>query len=235
MTQMSETADEAAGTTTRRSKSVTRANILQAAFEMYMGRELERGNERLASVVDRLGYTTGAAYQIWPNQAAFRHDLSVYVAENIEYASLRGLTAKIVELAAMNLPFEQHALAAGDLFIDSFLGREEFYLKLRFVEMKDDRPAEITSALRGAYDQSAWEAGQLISLGLERFQRRICEPLELSLLTGAVTAALEGYALRHRLQPEHVVAAPSKYGAPHYVFSLVFLAILKDFTEPVPQ
>lgn len=202
---------------------------------MYLSRELVHGDERLRTVLNELGYTTGAGYQIWPSQEAFREDLWVYIAENIEYASLRSMADKTIELAAMNLPFEQHILTAGDLFIEAFLGREEFYLKLRFFEMGDDRPPKVTAALRDAYEQSAWEAGQLIAVTLERFGRRLCRSLEMTDLTVAITAALEGYALRDRLQSERVATSVVKHGGPHHAFSLVFLAIMQEFTEPIPE
>ncbi len=32
-----------------------------------------------------MGYTTGAGYQIWVNQAHFREDLQVYIAQNLDW------------------------------------------------------------------------------------------------------------------------------------------------------
>lgn len=219
---------------TRRPKSTTRSIILAKAYEMYLDRRLTPGDERLAAVLSELGYTTGAGYQIWANQAAFREDLTGFIAENIDYASLRSAAAEIVELAAMNLPFEQHTLAAGDRFINGFIGREEFYVKLRFLAMSDDRPDQVTQALMDAYEQSGWEAAQLFEVALRNFGLQVRSGLEMSDMTIAVTASLEGFALRHRVQPERIDTKVEAHGGMHHLFSLVFLAILKDFTEPIP-
>ncbi len=219
---------------TRRPKSATRSIILQHAHQMYLEGKLIPGDERLALVLEELGYTTGAGYQIWPNQAAFREDLIGFIAENIDYVSLRAAAGPILEIVAQNLPFEEHVLAAGDRFITGFLGREEFYLKLRFVALSDDqRPDDVTLALRAAYEKASWEACELFESVLEYFGRQLREPLVMHDLTGAVTAALEGYALRSRVQPERVSTDVASHGGNHHMFSLVFLAILKDFTEPI--
>ncbi len=200
---------------------------------MYLDGRLVPGDERLALVLRELGYTTGAGYQIWPSQAAFRNELREYIAENIDYASLRSVAPEMAELHAQGLSFEEHVLAAGDIFIRSFLGREEFYIKLRFVALADGRPDRVTCALRDAYEQATWEATQVFESTLAKFERRIREPLTMRDLTGAVTAALEGFALRERVQPEAVSKDLSTHGGGHHIFSIVFLTILNDFTEPI--
>ncbi len=198
---------------------------------MYLDGQLTPGDERLAMVLDTLGYTTGAGYQIWANQAAFRSDLAVYIAENIQYASLRSIQTEIVELGAMDLPFEQHVLASGDLFIEEFLKHEDFYVKLRFVSMSADRPPEITAALQDAYEQASWEVGNVFTNTLARFGRQLQPQFDMEHLTTAVTAAVEGYALRDRLQPDRTAGVLVHRGGKHHPFSVVFLAIVNEMTE----
>ena len=226
--------NEPATTRVRRPKATTRTIILQKAYEMYLDGQLTPGDERLAVVLNALGYTTGAGYQIWANQAEFRADLAVYIAENINYASLRSIQTEIVELGAMDLPFEEHVLASGDLFMGYFLEQEDFYVKLRFVSMPEDRPSEITTAMQDAYEQASWEVSEVFTNTLTRFRRQLRPPLDMQHLTTAVTAAVEGYALRHRLQPERA-SSPIEYrGGKHHPFSVVFLAIVNEMTEPIP-
>lgn len=218
---------------TRHPKATTRATILSKAYEMYVARELVHGDERLSLVLDELGYTTGAGYQIWANQAAFREDLQVYIAENIEYASLERLGTDIAELAAQNLPWPAHQLAGGDLYFDAFIGREEFYLTLRFYAMDDQRPEAISTAVRDAYERLSWETEALFNASLERFRRRIVSGFEMRDLIVATCALLEGYALRHRMQPAQAARKVQSEGGEHYSFSVAFLGLLEMFTEPV--
>lgn len=218
---------------TRQPKSATRAAILQKAYEMYLDRELDPGDERLSLVLDRLGYTTGAGYQIWANQAAFRKELAVYVAENIQYASLEPIATDAIELALKELPFEEHILHAGDLFVKVYLEREDFFLSLRFFAMAADRPKEITATLIDAYERSTWEAEQVLASGLKRLGRQLLEPFSMKDLTGALTALLEGYALRARVQPDAVGKDMPWKGGEHHMFSIAFLSLLKEMTEEV--
>lgn len=218
---------------TRQPKSATRAAILQRAYEMYLNRELDPGDERLSVVLDSLGYTTGAGYQIWANQAAFRKELAVYVAENIDYASLAPILEEAVALGERNLPFEQHTLHAGDLFAKAFLHREDFFLSLRFFAMSDERPKEITSTLIDAYERSSWEISEVLIGRMEHFGIRLREPFGMRDLIGALTALLEGYALRTRVQPEAVSTSLPWNDGEHHMFSVAFLALLKEMTEPI--
>lgn len=200
---------------------------------MYLERKLDPGDERLSVVLDSLGYTTGAGYQIWANQAAFRRELAIHVAENIEYASLAPILEEAVALGERNLPFEEHTLNAGDLFAKAYLGREEFFLSLRFFAMADDRPEEITTTLADAYERSSWEISEVLMGRLEHFGLRFREPFGMRDLIGCLTALLEGFALRTRVQPDAVSdSLPMKDGK-HHVFSVAFLALIKEMTEPL--
>lgn len=219
-------------TNTRRPKSATRAAILQQAYEMYLSKELEPGNEKLALVLERLGYTTGAGYQIWQNQAEFRQELAIYVAENIEYASLAPITEEAIKLSERNLPFDEHVLHAGDLFVKIYLHRQDFFLSLRFFAMDDERPEVITSTLIDAYERSSWEVSNVLLMGIERFGRRLREPITIRDITAALTALLEGYALRARVEPGAVNDAIKWNDDEHHMFSIVFLSLMKEATEP---
>ncbi len=219
---------------TRHPKSTTRANILAKAYQMYLNREIDHGDERLSAVLDQLGYTTGAGYQIWANQAAFREDLKVYVAENIEYAKLGMIDAKRAELEARNLKvFDKFVLHSGDNFLEHFVGQEGFFLSLRFFGMADDRPDEVTTALREAYSQGSWEVEDRFQFVLDRFERRLRPEFEMADLTAAVTALFEGYALRHRVDPDRAMRRVQHCDEEHYAFSVAFLGTVTQYVERV--
>lgn len=219
---------------TRHPKSTTRANILAKAYEMYLKREIDHGDERLSAVLDQLGYTTGAGYQIWANQAAFREDLKVYVAENIEYAKLGMVEEKRAELEARQLDdFDLFVLYSGDNFLEHFLGQEGFYLSLRFFGMGSDRPEDITKALRGAYTKGSWEVEERFRAVLQGYEHRLLPEFEMADLTTAVTALFEGYALRHRVDPAQATRKIIYRGEEHYVFSVAFLGTIKQYVEKI--
>lgn len=220
---------------TRHPKSVTRATILQKAYELYLNREITHGDERLSTVLDELGYTTGAGYQIWANQAAFRDDLQVYVAENIEYATLASLAGHIQELHSKNLSFDNQVLAGADLYIDMFLGREDFYLSLRFFAMAADRAKDITNALIQGYERLTWEMMSLFESVLNDHGRKMKAGLTLQDLAVATTALVEGYALRQRIQPDKLEPSINYSDGVHHVFSIAFLGVVREFTEELPS
>lgn len=211
---------------------MTRATILQKAYELYLNRELVHGDERLSVVLDSLGYTTGAGYQIWANQAAFRKELQVYIAENISFASLAGLSEEIAQLHARKLPFEQQVLAAADMYVERFLGREDFYLALRFYAMAE-RPQEITDAVGQGYERLTWEITDLFESVLADHGRRMRPGLEVVDLAVAAAALTEGYALRDRIQPARIRRSVEFIDGSHTAFAVAFLGVVKGFTEEV--
>jgi hypothetical protein len=214
---------------TRRPKSMTRTVILQRAYEMYLDRELIHGDERLSVVLESLGYTTGAGYQIWPNQAAFRLDLQVYIAERIDYASLAVIADQLQAIRDAELQLDEHILAIGDAYIRFFVEREEFYLSLRFYAMGDERPKPITEGMRDAYVQMGWELDRALVGAFERHGRRLRDGFSMTQLSGTVTALAEGFALRHRVGPE--VPSVEIGDAEHHPFSVALLAVLNHYLE----
>lgn len=220
---------------TRHPKSITRANILAKAYEMYLANEIDHGDERLSAVLDRLGYTTGAGYQIWANQAAFREELKVYVAENIDYAKLEMVEAKRAALMERNPEFPLFVRCSGDIYFESFIGKEDFYLSLRFFAMSGDRPEPITNALSGAYHQSSWAVGARFADVLKFKEHRLRDCFEMEDLTAAVTALIEGYALRYRVDPERASRKVQFEGEEHYAFSIAFCGLIFQFIEPDPS
>lgn len=220
---------------TRHPKAVTRATILAKAYEMYLDRRLVHGDERLSSVLDELGYTTGAGYQIWANQAEFRADLQVYVAENIEYASPSIVADDILALRAQDPTVEQLTLGIADLYLERMVGSEAFLLTLRFFGMSADRPPEITEALSDSYERSGWQIRERLENALAMSGRRVKGHFQIDDLVMAITALLEGYALRSSVQRDRVMQMVEFADGKHYGFSVAFLGVIQQFTESIPE
>lgn len=217
---------------TRHPKSVTRATILQKAYELYLNRQLIHGDERLSVVLDELGYTTGAGYQIWANQAAFRDELQVFVAENIEYASLSAMAGEVKALHERGLDFDEQVLAGADMYVENFLGREDFYLSLRFYAMAE-RPEQITDAVIQGYERLTWQTTGLFENVLADHGRRLKPGLDVLDLAVATTALAEGFALRLRIQPDRIHSEIKYMDGPHHAFSIAFLGMVREFTEKI--
>lgn len=219
---------------TRRPKEATRAAILAKAYELYLDKKLTPGDERLSVVLDSLGYTTGAGYQIWSNQAEFRQELQVYIAENIEYASLRAIAGQVAELDRLKLDFDQRVLEGAERYITAFLGREDFYISLRFMSMPAERPPQITAAITQAYERLTWETSELFKNVLKVEGRRMKDGHTYDDLAVATSALAEGYALRNRFQPERIKTDIATEYGPYHAFSVSFLGIVTQMVELDP-
>lgn len=67
----------------RKPKAMTKATIRAKALEVALtGPEPLERLPRVADILDALGMTTGSAYQIWPSQQAFWHDLAAAICEH---------------------------------------------------------------------------------------------------------------------------------------------------------
>jgi hypothetical protein len=218
---------------TRHPKATTRATILAKAYEMYLDRRLIHGDERLSHVLDELGYTTGAGYQIWANQAAFRRDLQIYVAENIAYANPELVAADVEKALAASESADEVSLHVADLYFAAMVGVKEFYLTLRFLGMGEERPEEISETLSDAYERSSWEVVERLENALTQVKRRMRDGLTVEGLGVAITALLEGYALRFAAQPEKASKKYEYDGRSHTGFAVAYLGIVNQFTEPV--
>ena len=193
-------------------------------------RDLVHGDERLSTVLESLGYTTGAGYQIWPNQAAFRLDLQTYIAERIDYATARWPSpTSSQEIRDRELPLEEHILAIGDAYIDYFVSREEFFLD----------PAVLRHGGGAAAGDHRGDEGRLRP---DRLGRRAGAGCGLR-AAGSTSpgGAHDGPADRHDHRPGRGLCAPSPDRSARAVgrdcrrgpppFSVALLALVKDYVE----
>lgn len=211
---------------TRQTKEETRQTILERAYEMYRDGGLDRTDVKVATVLKDLGYTTGAAYYIWPNQAEFRREFMIHMAENIEYGTLRALQEDIAELNKRDLTFRQRVLLGGDAYIDNFLGQEDFFISLRFYEMLHP-PKEIRTAVSLAYEAMQGHVVAYFEGLLARYGKRMRDESVYGVneIVVSGTAMVEGFALRHRFQPEKIERTIVMEDDKHYLFSVNMLAM----------
>jgi hypothetical protein len=166
---------------------------------MYLDRKLIQGDERLAFVLEELGYTTGAGYQIWANQAAFREDLRDYVAENLDYRAL-ATQEEVEQIAGQNLEFGDYVAELARRMIYRATV-EEFYLSLRFYALNDDeRTSAITRSLRSTFRYRAEFAEALIKYAVDAYGKIL--PADSYGLAVSVIERIDGHLLAWRICPE---------------------------------
>ncbi len=206
---------------------MTRARILEKAYELYRDNVLVHGDERLSVVLESLGYTTGAGYQIWPNQAAFRRDLQIYVAQNLSNRCVEILAAEIDSRDKGEL--DDYVLAMGERFVDHLSNCDDFYFGLRFFAMGDDRPTEIGEALQASYDVLAADVGLCVDGALAHFGLVFRPGRTRDQLVTTIVALAEGFALRHRTRP---ASSPAEVGGQEYhPFSVALLSLAHQFCQ----
>ena len=219
---------------TRQTKAQTRQTILDQTYEMYRDGRLDRSDVRLAAVLNELGYTTGAAYYIWPNQAAFRREFMIFLAENIEYATMRVLADRVAEVRANHPAFDETLLNGSDMYIDHFVRQEDFYMSLGLYEMVDP-PDEVVTAVSLAYESMQGQVVAFFTESIARHDRRFVDESVYGVneLVISCTAMVEGFALRHRFQPEKITPSVPFRDGKHHLFSVNLLTLAEAFTEPI--
>lgn len=227
----------------RRTADETRRLLLEAGTELALqslsAREASAGGPlahiRVQDVVkeaSRLAdatVTTGAAYNIWPSQAAFQVDLMFFLLEEGAYPS----AARILELAA--------ELFAARVSLDELgerLSDENFRIEAESPVARAARaflalagvPA-VREALRAAHD-SFLESGRVLYTQLLTYAGlRIREPYTLDQLITVMGALNEGLQGTYAVVPE-LFDVPK--GAPSLV-ATASLAVFNSFCEPADE
>jgi hypothetical protein len=201
---------------------MTRVAILERAQEMYVDRELVHGDERLSAVLEDLGYTTGAGYQIWSNQAEFRQDLQVFVAERLQAVDLDGLADTVDGSQDLAQAIDQLSIR----LLDRVCAWGDYFLSLRFYGMDADRPEEVTAAMVGTADRFIESLEAMLSEVVARLGRRFRPEADSRVVAQAVAALLQGLALQQRVDRR---AAGSRNRS---AASLGLVALLDAATEP---
>ncbi len=185
------------------SKDRTRRKLLEVGRQLIVERGLRDTIDiRLTEVLDSAGMTTGAAYNIWPNQDAYRRSLALHIAETLEWADQRLLGAAIDSLQP-EIPLHEWVPLACDFYFSAFVSRWDYYILLQFWGIKDPGD-DLVAAINRGYDVVHDSFRSLFQRALEVHDLKMVEPYTLDDLCVMATAICEGLALRHRFQPDRL-------------------------------
>ena len=185
------------------SKDLTRQKLLAIGRELIVDRGLRDTIDlKLTEVLEQAGMTTGAAYNIWPNQDAYRRSLALYVAETMEWADERLLGAAIDSLHP-DVPLDEWVPLACEFYFSAFVSRWDYYILLQFWGIKEPG-ADLVAAINRGYDIVHDSLRALFGRALEVHDLEMVDPFTLDDLCVMATANCEGLALRHRFQPERL-------------------------------
>lgn len=231
----------------RRSADETRQLILEAALRLLLERGAIAGVQhiRLQEVLRSVGLTTGAAYRIWADQDEFHRDLAVEMVGLRFAPPVSSASTAIREVLATGGSIEDVVRTAAQDHVDyisTFHLEPESRDSHAFITALALRTAagswpelRVASAERhrGSIDAFAEFYGAL----LQRFGRRIREPLTIVDFTEAMAALGEGFAIRAAEGLGHpVYDIPDGAELPSgrwTLFGIGIQGLLAAFTVPV--
>ncbi len=209
----------------RATKDDTRHKLLEAGRELLVADGLRQVIDiRLTDVLELVGLTTGAAYNIWDSQDEYRHELAIHVAKNLEWADDRLLRDSLAEMPT-DVPMDQWITAAGNAYFEAFVARWDYYILLQFWGVKNPDP-ELIEAIRQGYDMVHQRLVFLFQVTSDMYSLELEDPYTLDDMAVAATAICEGLAIRHRFEPERVTTAAGP------LFSDLMLRFTRSMTTP---
>ena len=180
---------------------------------------------RLSSVLEHMGLTSGAAYNIWPTQQAFQRDLAHHLIGEYSWA---GPDHNEIKFDPTAEPTDEVRRLAR-LYLESFTDDTQFYLALRFWGVKDPSAA-LQEAVRAGYSVNHEQWRLFYLFGFDWAGLRIRDGYSLDDFVVMATMVTEGAALRHRFEPERL---RSDHGRDLY--GEVLVALVAHFTEPIDE
>lgn len=187
----------------RATKDETKLKLLEAGRDILLAEGLRQVIDiRLTDVLNRVGLTTGAAYNIWDSQDEYRRELALFVAENLGWADDRLIRDSLAEMPT-DVTLEQWIKIAGDAYFESFTARWDYFILLQFWGVKDP-DEELVAAIREGYDMVHQRLVFLFQATIDLYNLELVEPYTIDDVAVAATAICEGLALRHRFEPERV-------------------------------
>ncbi len=151
---------------------------------------------RLTDVLEQLGLTTGAAYNIWESQSDFRSDLAHYVANNAEWRPSiawrekiqSGMSSLSASEAAQRL-IACYVAGLRDLPDEPII---HYFWTLR--QAPPDLRTEISAGLKGRRD----DIGELYAAWSETFGLRVKEPYSEATVVNTLCTLIDGLVMRSR-------------------------------------
>lgn len=202
----------------RRSVAETRELLLSAAVDLLRERAERAGDDVVSAALAHIRFTqvseratelvradvgdpdapavtTGAIYNLWPNQPDFQVDLLLHVAE-LQAQLVPGLDATVHrfrEAAAGAVPLEQVLRELVEQVYRHYRDDPLFRVELSFlIGARDQRVRQALARRREAFSASADQAWQAL---LDAYGLRLRAPWRIRDVTGAVASILVGSAV----------------------------------------
>lgn len=237
---------------TRRSIEQTRELMLRAGADLVFAFAEGDGDDVPASVLAHIrmtdvasrataldpasgGVTTGSLYQLWPSQAEFQAELLFHLIDLAAVpAGDRPVQQGIELLAAGRDPL---AVLAQAVDLDFRLTHEapETYIDLASY-IAANHP-KVRAALRSSYLTVSERGRAFYELLMRIHGRRIVAPFTVDTLSTAIVACVEGFILRHRVDPgavpETLQATIDGTPVSGSIVALTAIGIYLSMTEPL--
>jgi AcrR family transcriptional regulator len=227
----------------------TRRLILEAAIQMLLERGATAGVQhiRLQEVLRSVGLTTGAAYRIWGDQDEFHRDLAVAMVGLRFAPPVASAAGAIEEVLSSGGSLDDVARVAA---LDFVTYASKFHLE---PESRDSHAFITALALRTAagawpelrgasaerHRESIAAFATFYAALLQRFGRRMREPLTIVDFTEAMAALGEGFAIRAAEGLDHpTYDIPEGAELPSgewTLFGIGIRGLVAAFTIPVPE
>lgn len=199
-------------TTANERHSATRTKILNAGIAVWADQTASVlvNGFTVARIATAANITRSTFYAYWPSTEEYVADLATHLSDldTMNYPSIVANLPidKRPRSAVTDLP--QAIVESCRAHFEAAINDESFGLRLAFLSKADD-PA-IAAALRDLYRKA--EAAQYAPFlsSLERWGRKLREPIDESMMQIIFSSLLEGLAARYRLDPDSF--PPDLYG-----------------------
>lgn len=182
----------------RRSRNETRLLLLETGCLLVDDEGLPEGfNVRLTEVLDRVDLSTGAAYNIWANQAEFQSELARHYIGRAQYVDPIGTWEKV--RAELDCPegFEPLVRRFSRAFLMALVDRHAFFSSLSVWAIGSPSD-ELRQAMVDRYRKLVDELAVVIEQILEAADAQQLDEDRRRALATTVLALAEGFALRAR-------------------------------------
>jgi hypothetical protein len=227
----------------RRTADETRRILLDAATRVAISQMSPLGNgvsnllagvritDALAEVNANHGLatkmTTGAAYHIWPDQAAFQLELLEHVMNAISIPGADEIERSVTKMIAAGAPADEIFAMVADADFEATIASPELFLALGLGALA---PADLVNQAQALANATyIASVGRLLTPLLHYAGRRLRPGRTLEDLIWATEAVAVGYLLRWRTHPQIPTAIDRNARTAR---ATAYLGMIHAFTEP---
>jgi hypothetical protein len=185
----------------------------------------ERLDVKLSAVVEEVGLTTGAAYNIWPTQDDYQHDLARHVVETFSW-SIEAVEGQFLDAAAAGGDLTDVIRSVALAYYELIVNEPDFYVSLHFWASRKVEP-ELADAIRRRYSRLQSGLVSFFVTALAKYGLGIGPQHSIEDIVVAVTSLTEGMAIRARFDE-----APLRDGE---VYAATLQALFERYAEPLPS